>query len=71
MQKMANEDAQYHLGLCYANGEGVTKDDTQAVNWWRKAAEQGLNEAKNMLEQENCKPPEFTKHNLRKNKQQE
>ncbi|MUK41517.1 hypothetical protein GNP61_08070 [Aliivibrio fischeri] len=36
-----NASAQYNLGVMYANGKGVTKDDKQAVNWYRKAAEQG------------------------------
>jgi uncharacterized protein len=26
----------------YANGSGVTKDEAEAVKWYRKAAEQGL-----------------------------
>ena len=34
-------DAQYDLGLCYDNGEGVEKDEVEAVKWYRKAAEQG------------------------------
>jgi TPR repeat protein len=29
----------------YDNGRGVPQDDAQAVNWYRKAAEQGLAEA--------------------------
>jgi TPR repeat protein len=29
----------------YAKGEGVPKDDAEAVKWYRKAAEQGLAEA--------------------------
>jgi len=33
--------AQFSLGLMYTNGEGVTKDLTQAIAWYRKAAEQG------------------------------
>ena len=33
--------AQYNLGLMYANGEGVPKDDAEAVKWYRLAAEQG------------------------------
>ena len=33
--------AQYGLGVCYATGQGVEQDYTQAVHWWRKAAEQG------------------------------
>ena len=36
-----NSVAQYNLGYCYANGEGVEKDKEQAVFWYRKAAEQG------------------------------
>jgi len=27
-------------GLCYANGQGVTKDEVEAVKWYREAAEQ-------------------------------
>ncbi len=34
-------DAQFYLGLCYTDGRCVTKDDIQAVKWYRKAAEQG------------------------------
>ena len=33
--------AQYNLGLMYDYGLGVIEDDTQAVYWFRKAAEQG------------------------------
>ena len=36
-----NAAMQNHLGACYANGQGVTKDETEAVNWFRKAADQG------------------------------
>ena len=34
-------EAQYNLGLMYVNGEGVPKDDAEAVRWYRLAAEQG------------------------------
>ena len=37
--------AQYHLGVSYANGDGVEKDTSMAVVWFKKAAEQGLPEA--------------------------
>ena len=37
--------AQYRLGLCYASGNGVTQDKTEAVKWYLKAAEQGDAEA--------------------------
>ena len=33
--------AQYNLGLLYANGQGVSKDDAQARQWYEKAAAQG------------------------------
>ena len=47
----ANGDAkaQCNLGLHYYNGEDVTKDDAEAVNWWRKAAEQGYANAQYSL----------------------
>src|SRR5437762_135726 len=32
--------AQFNLGVCYANGQGVMKDEAEAVKWYRKAAEQ-------------------------------
>ena len=34
--------AQFNLGFMYANGEGVLKDNAEAVRWYRLAAEQGL-----------------------------
>ena len=37
--------AQYQLGLLYANGKGVTKDDAKARQWFEKAAIQGHTEA--------------------------
>lgn len=37
--------AQTTLGAMYAKGEGVPKDDEQAVAWYRRAAEQGYAEA--------------------------
>lgn len=33
--------AQHHLGNRYFSGDGITKDDAQALFWWRKSAEQG------------------------------
>ena len=38
-------NAQYNLGSCYENGEGVAKDQVEAVKWFYKAAEQGHPEA--------------------------
>ena len=43
-------DAQYNLGFCYCEGEGVSQDYTQAVYWLRKAAEQGNADAQFLLE---------------------
>ncbi|MFO1057482.1 MAG: tetratricopeptide repeat protein [Dongiaceae bacterium] len=34
-------DAQGTLGLAYATGLGITRDDEQAARWFRKAADQG------------------------------
>lgn len=36
-----NAVAQFHLGEAYENGDGVAKDDAQAVTWYRKGAEHG------------------------------
>jgi TPR repeat protein len=38
--EMGDAEAQYKLGKCYYNGNEVTKDDVEAVKWWRKAAAQ-------------------------------
>ena len=43
--EQGDAQAQFNLGLCYANGDGVQKDLTQAVFWLRKAADQGDAEA--------------------------
>ena len=39
--EQGNTDAQFSLGLRYATGDGVPKDEVEAVRWYRKAAEQG------------------------------
>ena len=44
-------NAQYNLGVCYYNGEGVERDYEQAVYWYEKTAEQGQ---------------EFAQYNLKK-----
>jgi len=36
-----NAEAQFTLGLYYCKGEYVTKNEVEAVKWWRKSAEQG------------------------------
>jgi TPR repeat protein len=42
-------NAQYNLGVCYAQGDGVAKDEAEAVKWWRKAAEHNDAEAQYYL----------------------
>jgi uncharacterized protein len=41
--------AQFYLGLMYAAGHGVTRNDATAVGWYRKAAEQNYGYAQNGL----------------------
>ncbi|MGH7219212.1 MAG: tetratricopeptide repeat protein [Nitrospiraceae bacterium] len=41
LAKQGHAAAQYNLGLLYANGQGVPKDDAQARQWYEKAAVQG------------------------------
>jgi hypothetical protein len=43
-------DAQREMGRCYASGEGVAKDHGEAVKWYRKAAQQGDREARNIAD---------------------
>ena len=44
--------AQFNLGLSYYHGNGVPQDNTQAVYWYREAAEQGHPDAKEILEKD-------------------
>jgi hypothetical protein len=41
LAEQGNARAQFRLGLMYADGTGVPKDQVQAEQWYRKAAEQG------------------------------
>ena len=34
-------DAQFHLGVMYESGQGVLRNDAEAIKWYRKAADQG------------------------------
>jgi hypothetical protein len=43
--EQGDAEAQYNLGLMYANGDGVPQDDAEAVRWLRLAADQGLSQA--------------------------
>ena len=42
-------DAQVNLGWCYGNGVGVAENHVKAAKWYRKAAEQGDEDAKTNL----------------------
>ena len=42
-------EGQLNLGICYTKGEGVAKDDVEAVAWFRKAAAQGFAPAQTIL----------------------
>lgn len=42
-------DAQFNLGVHYANGRGVPRDYAKANYWYAKAAEQGYADAQNNL----------------------
>ena len=39
--KSGDAAAQANLGYLYDTGEGVPKDSTEALTWYRKAADQG------------------------------
>jgi TPR repeat protein len=41
LAKEGDPKAQFNVGLIYANGKGVNKDTYQAMEWYKKAAEQG------------------------------
>ncbi len=41
--------AQFNLGMCYADGQGVAQNYAEAVKWYRKAAVQGHAIAQNNL----------------------
>jgi hypothetical protein len=40
LAKRGDADAQFHLGVMYESGQGVLRNDAEAVKWYRKAAEQ-------------------------------
>ena len=47
--EMGNEISQFHLGMMYIEGDGVTKNYMEAFNWFSKAAEQGDEHAQSNL----------------------
>ena len=49
--EQGNARGQYNLGLLYENGQGgVRRNDAEALQWYRRAADQGYAEPKNMSE---------------------
>ena len=39
--EQGHADAQYNLGVCYLNGQGVKQNYNEAFRWYKAAAEQG------------------------------
>ncbi len=37
--------AQYYLGVMFANGQGIEKDEKEAAKWYLEASKQGVKEA--------------------------
>ena len=48
--ELGNGNAMYMLGWKYEHGNGVEQSDEQALQWYRRAAEQGSEDAKQALE---------------------
>lgn len=46
LAEQGDADAQYNIGVMYANGQGVTQDNVYAHMWWNIAASQGDEDAK-------------------------
>jgi TPR repeat protein len=42
-------DAQFKLAICYQCGIGATKDEREAVKWYRLAADRGYTRAVDAL----------------------
>lgn len=55
-------EAQYGLGIMYETGNGVKKSNVEALNWYKKAAEQGDTEAQKradaLSQEQNAHSPE-------------
>lgn len=49
LAEMNIPDAQYNLGVCYEQGDGIEQDLEKAVFWYKKAAEQGFKKAQHNL----------------------
>ena len=42
LAEQGDADAQLNLGVMYEDGEGVPQNDKTAVQWYKRAAEQGM-----------------------------
>ena len=51
LAEQGDVDAQFILGYIYERGEGVPQNGAEAVKWYRKAAEQGDEDAKRLLKE--------------------
>ena len=49
LAEQGDAEAQYKLGLMYANGQGVAQDYQQAFSWFQKSANQGYANAQYAL----------------------
>ena len=49
LEKVSDAETQFRIGVCYAEGKGLVKDEKEAVRWYRKAADQGHDEARHLL----------------------
>lgn len=54
MAEQGDATAQYTLGVYYAYGRGITQDRRKAVEWFQRAADQGLAQVQSALEQLNA-----------------
>ena len=50
LAERGSAQAQYNLGVCYENGDGVEKDTSEAMKWYRIASEQGHKDAETALQ---------------------
>jgi uncharacterized protein len=49
LAESGNAQAQFVVGVLFANGRGVPEDPAEAAKWYRRAAEQGMPESQNNL----------------------
>lgn len=54
--ELGHVTAQFSLGWCHQFEVGIAKDLAQAVEWYRKAAEQGVNTAAELQKEDGQTP---------------